>query len=160
MNLNSISVIIRSIRVIRVQKRKTNIAVSLSVQSVKSVVLLFQLPLIATATTIAAAIVAALILRIVNGVLVRFLLGRPRQLCATDGSGYVVASLVIDFRLHVLEAQVVGVRVPLAIHGRIQLTQDTQVRSAMPLATEGTQERCLESPAHRGTAIMQGAKPS
>ena len=57
------------------------------------------------------------------------------------GRKNVVASLVIDFRLHVLEAQVVGVRVPLAIHRRIQLTQDTQVRSAMPLATEGTQER-------------------
>ena len=57
------------------------------------------------------------------------------------GRKNVVASLVIDFRLHVLEAQVVGVRVPATIHRRIQLTQDTQVRSALPLATEGTQER-------------------
>ena len=57
------------------------------------------------------------------------------------GRKNVVACLVVHFRLHVLEAQVLSVGVPATIHRRIQLTQDTQVRSALPLATEGTQER-------------------
>ena len=56
------------------------------------------------------------------------------------GRKNVVASLVIDFRLHVRQAQVVSVRVPLTIYGRIQLTQNSQVRSVLPLFTEGTQE--------------------
>ena len=50
------------------------------------------------------------------------------------GRKNVVASLVIDFRLHVLEAQVVSVRVPLTIYGRVQLAKHSQVRSALPLA--------------------------
>ena len=50
------------------------------------------------------------------------------------GRKNVVASLVIDFRLHVLEAQVVCVRVPATIYRMVQLTQNTQVRSALPLA--------------------------
>ena len=43
------------------------------------------------------------------------------------GRKNVVASLVVHFRLHVLEAQVVRVRVPLTIYGRVQLAKNTQV---------------------------------
>ena len=50
------------------------------------------------------------------------------------GRKNVVASLVVHFRLHVLEAQVVSIRVPLTIYGRVQLAQHSQVRSALPLA--------------------------
>ena len=50
------------------------------------------------------------------------------------GRKNVVASLVIDFRLHVLEAQVVSVGVPATIYGRVQLAKHSQVRSALPLA--------------------------
>ena len=71
------------------------------------------------------------------------------------GRKNVVAGLVIDFRLHVRQAQVVSVRVPATIYGWVQLTEHSQVRSALPLATEGTQERCLESPANRGTAFAR-----
>ena len=50
------------------------------------------------------------------------------------GRKNVVASLVVHFRLHVRQAQVVCVRVPATIHRRVQLTQNSQVRSALPLA--------------------------
>ena len=50
------------------------------------------------------------------------------------GRKNVVASLVVHFRLHVLEAQVVSVGVPATIHRRIQLAKHSQVRSALPLA--------------------------
>ena len=95
-----------------------------SVKSVKSVVLLFQLAWCSSAARITA---SGGVVVVGHRVLVRFLLGSPRQLSTTDGSGNVVASLVVHFRLHVREAQVVGVGVPLAIHRRVQLTQDSQV---------------------------------
>ena len=50
------------------------------------------------------------------------------------GRKNVVAGLVVHFRLHVRQAQVVSVRVPLTIYGRVQLAQHSQVRSALPLA--------------------------
>ena len=43
------------------------------------------------------------------------------------GRKNVVASLVVRFRLHVRQAQVVSVGVPLTIYRRIQLTQNSQV---------------------------------
>ena len=79
------------------------------------------------------------------------------------GRKNVVASLVVHFRLHFLEAQVFWIGVPLTIYRRIQLTQHSQVRSALPLspldlwslATNGTQEsvateRRFSSTARRG----------
>ena len=54
------------------------------------------------------------------------------------GRKNVVASLVIDFRLHVRQAQVVCVGVPATIHRRVQLAEHTQVRSALPLSPLGS----------------------
>ena len=50
------------------------------------------------------------------------------------GRKNVVACLVVHFRPHVRQAQVVSVRVPATIYGRVQLAKHSQVRSALPLA--------------------------
>ena len=43
------------------------------------------------------------------------------------GRKNVVAGLVVHFRLHVRQAQVVCVRVPATVHRRVQLAQNSQV---------------------------------
>ena len=91
--------------------------------------LLLQLPR-CSAATVAAIVVAAsggALVIVGHGVLVRLCLGGPRQLCTTDGSSDVVASLVVHFRLHVLEAQVLRVGVPATIYGWVQLAQNSQI---------------------------------
>ena len=77
-----------------------------------------------------------------HGVLVGLCLGSPRKRCTLHGSRDVVTGLVVHLRLHVGQLEVVGVLVPLAIDGGVERSDNTEVRSALPLATEGTQERC------------------
>ena len=94
-----------------------------------------------TAALLRAAAFAALVVRVADAVLVRLGLSSPTELCALDGCCDVVASLVVHFRLHVLEAQLVRIGAPATVHSGVELSEHAQVRSALPLATEGTQER-------------------
>ena len=70
------------------------------------------------------------------------------------GRKNVVAILVVHFRLHVLEAQVVCVGVPATIHRRVQLAQHTQVRSALPLAAR----LCRFHRSTSGRLLLKGRK--
>ena len=147
--------------------------------------LLLQLPRIATDAAIAAASITAsggALVVVGHGVLVGFLLCSPRQLCATDGSGRSALPLATNGTQECrrqpcssLSASCPGgsgcqrwcptyhLRQGTTCQAHPSPLGSAACRSALPLSqsiaterTEGTQERCLESPAHRGTAIMQG----